>query len=256
MNTINIYNTKSENDNLPQIFDFEGSKVRIIMDQKNDPWFIATDIAKLLGHESAKDAIRILDEDEKGGHIVPTIRGLQKLTIINESGLYSLIFLSRKLEAKKFKKWVTNDVLPTIRKTGGYGQQVDLGDTKLLHKLLLNYTDRVSKLEYEVEINQPKVDFYDDFINADGLYTLQNAARALNYHPNLFIDSLKNHYLFYQSKALMPYQRYRDQGLFVVKSNVIENQARCQTYITSKGLKYFAEHAYCIKKSNNDNEDY
>lgn len=256
MSAIKIYNNQNaKNEILPQIFNFEGSRVRVIVDKKGEPWFIATDIAKLLGHESAKDAIRILDEDEKGGHLMPTIRGPQKLSTVNESGLYSLIFCSRKNEAKKFKKWVTSKVLPAIRKTGSYGKEIDFNDTKLIHKLLVNYTDKINNLEFQVEIDQPKVNFYDNFINSEGLYNLENAARALNYHPNLFIDSLKNQYLFYQGNALVPRQRYRTQGLFVVKSNIIDNKARYQTYITPKGLQYFAEHTY-IKQTNNDSTKY
>ena len=247
MSIIEIYNTngKSRNDlknnNLPQIFAFEGKQVRIIMDQQNEPWFVASDVAEVLGYRMASDATRILDEDEKGTQILRTIKGPQKLSTVNESGLYSLIFASRKYEAKKFKKWVTRDVLPTIRKTGGYGQQIDLDDPKQLHKLILDYANRTYQLEADIEANQPKAIFYDNFINVDGLYNLQNAARALNLHPNLFISSLKSHYLFYQGKALVPYQRYRDQGLFVVKSNIVNNQARYQTYVTAKGLKYLAQ---------------
>ncbi len=246
MSVITIYsNQNTENETLPQIFNYEGNKVRMILDEQGEPWFIARDIAKILGHKSTKDATRILDTDEKGSHIFDTLGGPQKFSIVNESGLYSLAFLSRKNEAKKFKKWVTAEVLPAIRKTGSYKKEIDFNDTKLIHKLLVNYTDKINNLEFQVEIDKPKVDFYDNFINSEGLYNLQNAARALNYYPNLFIDSLKNHYLFYQNKVLVPYQRYRTQGLFVVKSNIIDNQARCQTYITPKGLKYFAEYAYC-----------
>lgn len=255
MSAMKYYNTKSKNDNLPQIFNFEENQIRIITDENGEPWFIAKDIAKLLGHESAKDAIRILDEDEKGGHLMPTIRGQQKLSTVNESGLYSLIFASRKVEARRFKKWVTSEVLPTIRKTGSYGQKIDFNDTKFLHKLLLNYTDKVMQLEGKLANDQSKVNFYDNFINSDGLYNLQNAARALGSKPNLFIDSLKNNYLFYQGNALVPYQRYREQGLFVVKSNIVDNQARYQTYITPKGLKYFARHTYA-KQLNNYNANY
>lgn len=255
MSTMEIYNTESVNDNLPQIFDFEGSKVRIITDQKGEPWFVANDVAEVLGYRMASDATRILEDDEVHTHNMRTKNGTRKFTIVNESGLYSMIFTSRKPGAKIFKKWVTSDVLPTIRKTGSYGQQIDLGDIKLLHKLLLNCTDRVIQLEDKSVNDQPKVSFYDDFINSDGLYNLQNAARALGSKPNLFIDSLKNNYLFYQGKALVPYQRYRDQGLFVVKSNIVDNQARYQTYITPKGLKYFAKHTHA-KQLNNYNANY
>lgn len=214
-------------------FIYESEEIRSFLDRNGDPWFISSDVAKLLGYKVARDATRILDEDEKGEQIVLTPGGPQKLGIINESGLYSLILLSRKPEVKSFKKWITSEVLPSIRKTGSYGQGVDLNDPKQLRILLLNYSDKIEK-------DQPKVQFYDQYINADGLYNLQNAARALNQNPNLFINNLKNTYLFYQGSALVPYQRYREQGLFIVKSSLINNIARYQTYITPKGLEYFA----------------
>ena len=214
-------------------FAHESGEIRGFLDANNEPWFIASDIAKLLEYRDANNAIRALDDDEKGTHIVSTIRGSQKLAIINESGLYSLILMSRKPEVKRFKKWVTSEVLPSIRKTGSYNKQTDLNDPKQLRILLLNYSDKIEK-------DQPKVQFYDQYINADGLYNLQNAARALNQNPNLFINNLKNTYLFYQGSALVPYQRYREQGLFIVKSSLINNIARYQTYITPKGLEYFA----------------
>ena len=69
----------------------------------------------------------------------------------------------------------------------------------------------------------------------------QNSARALNQNPTQFINTLKNVYLFYQGSALVPYQRYRDQGLFIVKSSIVYNIVRYKTYITPKGLEYFAE---------------
>jgi anti-repressor protein len=241
----NIVTTYHSDDKL-KIFDFEGSKVRTFIDKSGEPWFVATDISSFLGYRMASDATRILDDDEKGTQIVRTLGGDQKLAIVNESGLYSLIFASRKAEAKKFKKWVASDVLPSIRKTGSYGQQIDLSDAKQLHQLLLDYTTKVAKLESKIETEQPKVDFYDKFINADGLYNLQNAARALNQNPNLFIDSLKTNYLFYQGITLVPYQRYRDIGLFKVKSSVVNKKVCYQTYITAKGLEYLAKQFNCI----------
>lgn len=255
MSKIEIYNNNSLNETLPQVFNFEENQVRIILDQQQEPWFASSDVAKILGYNNTGHATRILEQDEKVIRKVDTLGGPQKLGFVNESGLYSLIFGSRRREAKKFKKWVTSDVLPTIRETGGYGKQIDLSDPKLLHQLVLDYTKRVIALEDKLEINQPKVSFYDDFINSDGLYNLQNAARALNLHPNLFIDSLKNNYLFYQGNALVPYQRHRTKGLFVVKSNVINNHIRYQTYITPRGMQYFAEHNY-TKQANDSSAKY
>lgn len=213
-------------------FIYESEEIRSFLDLNGDPWFIANDISSFLGYRMTSDATRLLDEEEKGTQILPTAGGPQKFTTVSESGLYSLIFASRRPGAKTFKRWVTSEVLPSIRKTGSYNKQFDLNDPKQLRILLLNYSDKIEK-------DQPKVQFYDQYINAEGLYNLQNAARALNKNPNLFIDSLKNSYLFYQGVALVPYQKYRDLGLFEVKSTTVDNKARYQTYITPKGLQYF-----------------
>ena len=86
-----------------------------------EPWFVAKDVCQALGVEKYRDAVNRLDDDEKGCPVVvDTPGGLQSMTAVNESGLYNLIFQSRKAEAKAFRKWVTGEVLPTIRKTGRY----------------------------------------------------------------------------------------------------------------------------------------
>lgn len=100
-------------------FNFNEHAVRVIQIE-DAPWFVATDVAESLGYKSPKDAASYLDDDEKGSAIVRTPGGEQKLTVINESGLYALVLRSRKPEARKFAKWVTSEVLPAIRKTGSY----------------------------------------------------------------------------------------------------------------------------------------
>lgn len=100
-------------------FNFNEHAVRVIQIE-DAPWFVATDVAESLGYKSPKDAASYLDDDEKGSAIVRTPGGDQKLTVINESGLYALVLRSRKPEARKFAKWVTSEVLPAIRKTGKY----------------------------------------------------------------------------------------------------------------------------------------
>ncbi len=100
-------------------FDFEGNAIRsTVID--DEPWFVATDLATTLEYRDAEKATQYLDEDEKGTLKEGTLGGNQNLMIINESGLYSLIFRSRKASAKRFKKWVTSEVLPAIRRTGRY----------------------------------------------------------------------------------------------------------------------------------------
>jgi prophage antirepressor-like protein len=101
-----------------QLFQFEGHEIRTI--QKEEFWWVATDVAKVLGYSAAYDMTRALDDEEKGTQIVRTLGGEQEVLTINESGLYNCIFASRKPEAKQFKRWVTRDVLPALRKTGTY----------------------------------------------------------------------------------------------------------------------------------------
>lgn len=100
-------------------FNFGTHAVRVVL-QDGVVWFVATDVAESLGYKSPKDAASYLDDDEKGSATVRTPGGDQKLTVINESGLYALVLRSRKPEARKFAKWVTSEVLPAIRKTGSY----------------------------------------------------------------------------------------------------------------------------------------
>ena len=102
-------------------FNFNDHAVRVLQIE-DAPWFVATDVAESLGYKSPKDAASYLDDDEKGSAIVRTPGGDQKLTVINESGLYALVLRSRKPEARKFAKWVTAEVLPSIRKTGQYAR--------------------------------------------------------------------------------------------------------------------------------------
>ena len=103
-----------------KIFNFNQNQVRTIL-RDGEPWFVAKDIADALEYRDAPNAIRTLDEDELRTHIMSTNKGDRELAIINESGLYSLVLKSRKPEAKIFKRWVTGEVLPAIRKTGAYG---------------------------------------------------------------------------------------------------------------------------------------
>ena len=104
---------------MTEIFKFENQEVRFVGTAKN-PWWIAADICTVLEISNNRDAVSRLDDDERGVVITDTLGGKQELVTINESGLYSLILTSRKPQAKKFKKWITSEVLPAIRKTGFY----------------------------------------------------------------------------------------------------------------------------------------
>jgi len=99
-------------------FDFEGSQVRVVTDAQGEPWFVAADV--LLTISLDRKALERLDDDEKGVNSIHTPGGTQEMTTVNEPGLYALVLGSRKAEAKRFKRWVTHEVLPAIRKTGSF----------------------------------------------------------------------------------------------------------------------------------------
>jgi prophage antirepressor-like protein len=101
-------------------FAYEGRQVRVVTDEQGMPWFVAADVCAVLGVGNSRQALTRLDDDEKGVISSDTLGGTQSLSTVNESGLYSLILGSRKPEARAFKRWVTHDVLPAIRRTGSY----------------------------------------------------------------------------------------------------------------------------------------
>lgn len=100
-------------------YDFDDNLVRVVL-IGGDPWWVAADVAKVLGYSHTPHMVRNLEEDEKGVHITDTLGGHQELSVISESGLYVAIFKSRRPEAIKFRKWVTGTVLPELRRTGRY----------------------------------------------------------------------------------------------------------------------------------------
>jgi anti-repressor protein len=143
-------------------------KVRVVIDKHGNPWWVAKDVCDVLGIGNVSDALSRLDDDEKNTIVLNDgNRGNPNMTVVNESGLYALIMTSRKPEAKAFKKWVTSEVLPSIRKTGSYGhkpqQQLDPSDPAQLLKCLVDYTQRTlelqeekAKLETKLEARPPR----------------------------------------------------------------------------------------------------
>ena len=112
-----------------QLFQFkEKHQVRVSLDEDGNPWWVAADVCNILGLGNPRTSIALLDDDEKDVHSMDTPGGPQEMAIINEPGLYSLIFRSRKEEAKAFKRWVTHEVLPCIRKNGFYASGLSEGD--------------------------------------------------------------------------------------------------------------------------------
>ena len=121
--------------NAIQTFDFESQAVRSVL-RDDEPWFVAADVCRVLDISNPRDAIAKLDDDEKGVGTADTLGGRQEMNIISESGLYALIFTSRKAQAKRFRKWVTSEVLPALRRTGRYVLDDDAELPTLAHGML------------------------------------------------------------------------------------------------------------------------
>lgn len=169
----------------PVPFSFEGQPVRII-DRDGNPWFVLADVCRVLEHSNSREVASRLDDDEKDtvsnadGGIINDLGTVGAMpTIVNESGLYSLILTSRKPAAKRFKKWVTSEVIPSIRKTGGYGMadiKKALHDPYTLRALLaesneqvLALTDQVKAVTKQVEDASKKIEVMQDDVKTFGL---------------------------------------------------------------------------------------
>ena len=141
---------------LVQTFDFEGSRVRTITDGDGEPWFVAVDVCSVLGLGNPTQALARLDEDEKSSIHATLItdegrpgQGAQSFTIVNEPGLYRLVLGSRKPEARRFKRWVVHEVLPTIRKTGAYVTEATAASDPILAQAQMVIDLRLKQIAQE-----------------------------------------------------------------------------------------------------------
>ena len=240
-----------------QIFEYNKSDVRVI-EQDGEPWFVAKDVCGIL--ELTTEITRRLDEDEKGLKKIQTLRGMQDMTVISESGLYALIMRSNKSEAKQFRKWVTGTVLPSIRKTGMYAtpktvEQI-LTDPdsfiKILQELKASRT-KAAELETKIENNRPKVIFADAVDASEDSMLIGNFAKILKQNGidigqnRLFLWFRENGWLINLrgERWNMPTQKSMERGFFEVKKSVINNpdgstKINHTPKITGKGQIFFA----------------
>ena len=240
-----------------QIFNSpEFGAIRTI-EKDGEPWFVGKDVAAALGYEKPTDAVRKhVDVEDRGISKMETPSGAQETTIINESGLYSLVLSSKLPTAKKFKRWVTSEVIPSIRKHGAYMTPETLEAAILnpdtMIKLCTALKDEQDKrralevanaaLEVDLAIAQPKVDYFNELVDRKLLTSFRETAKQFEVKEKDFIGLLLDKKYIYRDKKgkLQPYAD-KNNGLFEVKEcfNEKTKWSGTQTLVTPKGRETF-----------------
>lgn len=205
------------------------------------PWFVAADVCAALTIGNSRDALDRLDADEKGVGSIDTLGGLQRLATVNESGLYSLILGSRKPEAKPFKRWVTSEVLPAIRKTGAYAAAPALPQTfAQALRALADKTEEAERQAAALALAAPKVEMVDRYMDATGTQTFRQVAKLLGAKEPAFRAFLAARRILYQiGGTWTPYAEHLDAGRFVVKTGSADNgHAFSTARFTPKGVAW------------------
>lgn len=241
-----------------QLFNYDGKQVRTVQ-QDGEPWFVLKDVCEVLGIDNHKDVPNRLENDEVGRFELPHPQSPTKqleMVCINESGLYNVILRSDKPEAKPFRKWVTSEVLPSIRKHGAYMTEETLEAAILSPDYLLKVvtalkdeTDKRKALEaanaslvVDNAIMKPKAEYFDELVDRNLLTNFRETAKQLEIKEKDFVSFLINHKYIYRDKRgrLMPYAE-KNSGLFEIKESINEKTgwSGTQTLITPKGRETF-----------------
>lgn len=220
----------------------------------NEPWFVGKDVATSLGYERATKAIQdhVSEEDKDEIPIQDSIGRMQKTPIINESGLYALIFGSKLESAKRFKHWVTSEVLPSIRKTGGYQMQTPQGK-ELLALAVLEAQKTIEEQTSQIEEMKPHAVLGQAITTANTSILVGDLAKILKQNgieigaKRLFQWMRENGYLIKRKGTdwNLPTQRSMEMGLFEIKESVHIDGNGCNRItrtpkVTGKGQQYFA----------------
>lgn len=236
-----------------QIFEnVEFGKVRTMV-INDEPWFVGKDVAEALGYGMGKSlanavANHVCDED-KGVTEMMTPGGRQNVTIINESGLYSLIFGSKLESAQKFKKWVTSEVLPSIRRTGSFSVQHKFNVPTTFAEALRLAADQQEKIEEQAKLleeQKPKVEFFDTVADSKTAISMNDVAKVLGIkgmgRNNLF-EFLRNEKILMSNNV--PFQIYVDRGYFrVIEQKYMKNGEPCmniKTLVYQKGVDFISK---------------
>nr|WP_302767846.1 phage antirepressor [Bifidobacterium dentium] len=243
-----------------QLYSFDGNQVRTLTDEQGEPWFVAKDVCAVLGYANPSKAINdhVDDEDKLNNETLSSI-GQRGGWLVNESGLYSLIITSKMPNAKAFKRWVTSEVLPSIRRRGVYATDdvIDkvLGNPDFGIRLLSELKDERARrrdAERTIEAQRPKVLFAESVETSDGSILVGELARDLRQNgvdigQNRLFGWLRgNGYLISRRGESwnQPTQRALDMGLFEVKTRTINEpngstRVTRTTKVTGKGRVYF-----------------
>ena len=238
------------------IFNYEGNNVRTILKDGN-PWWVLKDICSVLEIGNSRDVTSRLGSDEKGVDIIDTPGGKQEVSIINESGLYSVILVSRKPEAKKFKRWVTHEVLPSIRRHGLYATDELLANPDFLIQALqelkaeraknAELTTTISIQEQQIAEMKPKASYYDVVLNCKDAVSITTIAKDYGKSGRWFNEYLHNLGVqFRQGKIWLLYQKYAQHGYTTTKTHTYSGNdgtmhSKVHTYWTQKGRLFIYE---------------
>ena len=203
-----------------ECFYFNDQKVRTISIY-GEPYFVGKDVAEILGYKNTKDALlKHVDDDDKLGSQIATSGQRRLMTVINESGLYSLILSSKLPDAKKFKRWVTSEVLPAIRKHGGYLTNEKIEEALLNPDTLIKLAtqlkrEREGRLIAEQRVNEltPKADYYDLILRSESLVTITQIAKDYGMSGgkmNLLLHDLG--VIYKQNHTWLLYSKYQNLG--------------------------------------------
>ena len=205
-----------------EVFGFDGAELRAVM-VGGEPWFVAADVARILDLGNIRSSIALLDDDEKGVHSVDTLGGPQSLVTVSESGLYSLVLRSRKPEARVFKRWLTHEVIPRIRKTGAYVvAEVSRRDLALA---VLAAEDEADRQRARAEVAES---FKHAIESSDGL-----SVRA--FHKHYFADTAERAFFDVLYRGLLINQR----GKGTRRADGTFRDGSQHGHPTAEGKRYF-----------------